>query len=123
MSPGPCTGLGMGGAVQDQDSDPDLRGPRGVLGQRERWPGEGRSRGPRVETAEGGGPGGHSAEGWGAAKAPRLGERTLWGGWEVGLGWRGEGAAQERPAGSLVDLIPRAWALQLQPHGRARGWL
>lgn len=29
MSPGPCTGLGMGGAVQDQDSDPDLRGPRG----------------------------------------------------------------------------------------------
>lgn len=52
MSPGPCTGLGMGGAVQDQDSDPDLRGPRGVLGQRERWPGEGRSRGPRVEGPE-----------------------------------------------------------------------
>lgn len=111
MSPGPCTGLGMGGAVQDQDSDPDLRGPRGVLGQRERWPGEGRSRGPRVETAEGGGPGGHSAR------------TDTSGGWEVGLGWRGEGAAQERPAGSLVDLIPRAWALQLQPHGRARGWL
>lgn len=94
MSPGPCTGLGMGGAVQDQDSDPDLRGPRGVLGQRERWPGEGRSRGPRVETAEGGGPGGHSAEGWGAAKAPRLGERTLRG--DGKSGWAGEGRAQPR---------------------------
>lgn len=95
MSPGPCTGLGMGGAVQDQDSDPDLRGPRGVLGQRERWPGEGRSRGPRVEGLE------DTALRDGGQQSTEARRTDTSGGWEVGLGWRGEGAAQERPAGSL----------------------
>lgn len=61
--------------------------------------------------------------GMGGSKGTEAQRTDTLGGWEVGLGWRGEGAAQERPAGSLVDLIPRAWALQLQPHGRARGWL